>query len=317
MHMGWMKWDDNFLNHPKFVRLERRAPSRGVHLFVGLVSYCKQQLTDGRVPRDMIDRVNGPPAGRWRADAMRALVEVGLVEVLEGGDLMVHGFLDWQASRRKIVGARTLAKADPTQESDGTQTGARRDSDGTQHGASTDSELIKKGDTATLRAVASRARAQILDRDGDVDSDPPANPPPSSVRLAPAVAKKPTSTSSAAIGKRNRTSRARTQCPADLKPTETTAELAWRLGFTDAQLESEAGEFIDYWRGTGRLMADWQATLRARLRVRADRLALARRKPRDGQWAAYQQQLRDAKQPVKNPAKPPAGFDQNVRSLFG
>ncbi len=44
------------------------------------------------------------------------------------------------------------------------------------------------------------------------------------------------STTEARPGKRSKPSKARAQlCPADLKPDQTNADLAWELGFSDAQ----------------------------------------------------------------------------------
>lgn len=128
---------------------------------------------------------------------------------------------------------------------------------------------------------------------------------------------KKVSTGSTEGGKRPKAPRARTQCPLNLQPDATTAELAWTLGFTEAQQAQCVAEFIDWWRGDGRLKADWQATLRNRLRVRAEQLSLKPRKPRDERFVAYQTDLRRANEPVKDPIAPSVEFDRAVGGLFG
>lgn len=141
------------------------------------------------------------------------------------------------------------------------------------------------------------------------DPDPPL--PPSPEQPAQTA-----STGSAGRGKRSKP-RARSQCPADLKPDSTTASTAWVLGFPQALLDRTVAEFIDYWRGRGDLGADWQATLRNRLRREAERLALKQRKPRDASWTRYQQQLRKANEPIADAVPPPPGFDAAIGGLFG
>ena len=98
--MSWFKVDDRFLDHPKFVRAERLAGSTAIHLWFGLIGYCKQHRTDGWVPLDMLNRVNGP-CQRWRQRALAALLEVVLVE-RDGERLHIHDFLDWNPSRQQI-----------------------------------------------------------------------------------------------------------------------------------------------------------------------------------------------------------------------
>lgn len=141
------------------------------------------------------------------------------------------------------------------------------------------------------------------------DPDPPL--PPSSEPPAQTA-----STGSAGRGKRSKP-RARSQCPADLKPDQTTASTAWELGFTQVQLTRTVAEFIDYWRGRGDLGADWQATLRNRLRREAERLALKPRKPRDASWVRYQTNLRKANEPIADAVPPPPGFERAIGGLFG
>lgn len=128
------------------------------------------------------------------------------------------------------------------------------------------------------------------------------------------------STSSASGHKRSKAPRARSLCPTDLKPDETTAAEAWKLGFNDELLERTVAEFINWWRGDGRLKADWQATLRNRLSSEAERRGLRPRKPRDAKWLAeqahYQEQRRLALDPPKNPVQLGADFERQLRGIL-
>jgi hypothetical protein len=129
------------------------------------------------------------------------------------------------------------------------------------------------------------------------------------------------STSSPSGRKRTKAPRARTLCPTDLQPDETTAAEAWKLGFTDELLARTVTEFINWWRGDGRLKADWQATLRNRLLTEAERRALKPRKPRDAQWLAererYQEQRRLALgDPPKKPVPLGADFEKQIAGII-
>jgi hypothetical protein len=118
------------------------------------------------------------------------------------------------------------------------------------------------------------------------------------------------------MGRKRKPARAKTLCPADLQPDTTTLAEAWKCGFTVAARDRVVVEFIDYWRGRGDLRADWQATLRNRLRAKAEQLGLSERKPRDATWQAHQDAAAKANAPIKNPVKR-ADFDAKAGALFG
>ncbi len=99
--MSLLILDDGFLDHAKFIRAVRGASSAAVHLWLGLMIYCKQHLTDGYVPIDVVSYVHGP-APRWRARALEALIDAKLVERADPGTLRVHDFLDWNDSREEV-----------------------------------------------------------------------------------------------------------------------------------------------------------------------------------------------------------------------
>lgn len=127
------------------------------------------------------------------------------------------------------------------------------------------------------------------------------------------------STSSASGRKRSKAPRGRTLCPTDLQPDETTAAEAWTLGFNDELLARTVTDFINWWRGDGRLKADWQATLRNRLSVVAEQRGLKPRKPRDAKWhaerAQYEQQRRLALDPAPHHVPLGADFEAQLRGI--
>lgn len=328
--MSWIILDDRILEHPKFVRAVRKAGSPAVHLWLGLMSWCKQHLSDGVIPLDMMVEVSGP-TGRWRKEALQALIDEELVERLDRGGvdgmaLRIHDYLDWNDSRVEVearsdarkAAARARrerqARSDLEQDKPAGRTRLEQD----KPAGRTDLEQRESSDPAGLSTRdphPNPTQPNPLPTDLEIPLYPPRSQPTTLTLVAPAAASQTASTGEARRGKRSKP-RARSQCPTDLKPDETTAAEAWRLGFSTEQRDSVVAEFIDYWRGRGDLGADWQATLRNRLRREAERLALKPRKPRDARWSSYQQQLRKANEPVADAVPPPPEFERAIGGLF-
>lgn len=65
--VGWVRIDDSFYDHPKFVNLSMES----VGLWVSLLAWSNRNLTDGQVPAKVADRFGVDPA---------ELVAAGLVE---------------------------------------------------------------------------------------------------------------------------------------------------------------------------------------------------------------------------------------------
>jgi hypothetical protein len=103
--VSWLELDDGILRHPKFIRAIRLAGSEAIHLWLGLRAYCGQLLTDGEIPADMVDAVDGPSGKRARNSALEALISVGLIEKTDVG-LRMHDYLDWSRSREEIEAKR-------------------------------------------------------------------------------------------------------------------------------------------------------------------------------------------------------------------
>ncbi len=100
--MSWVKLDDHFPTHPKIVA----AGGDAAWLHVCALCYCAEHLTDGRIPKAMVDRLSD------RDDATRLasrLVEVGMW--LEHRDCYeVHDYLDFQPSRESVENVRREAR---------------------------------------------------------------------------------------------------------------------------------------------------------------------------------------------------------------
>lgn len=312
--MSWLKLDDRILKHPKFVRAARDAGSTAVHLWIGMLSYAKEHLSDGRVPVDMIRCIDGPRQ-RWRARALEALVDAGLVE-RDGEVLVLHDYLDWNPSKevveQKAKEKNARRRPAPAKVS---EQGERRGSVQVAHGQRRGSVQVAKATLNDSEALSPVGRASETETETETISDPPPIPPAAPQLTLVAPAARSASTSEAAKGKRSKNPRTRSLCPTDFAPDATTRQCSDGLGFGERAERETRQEFIDWWRGVGLLRADWQATYRNRLRTVAKRLGLKPRK-RDAQWAWYQEQLRKAESPGAV-VPPPKGFEDNVRSLFG
>lgn len=125
--MAWLELDDRILEHPKFIRAVKLAGSDAIHLWLGIKAYCGQQLTDGFVPADMLDEVRGPTDRRKRAVALKALIEVGLLERRDDGSISMHDYLDWSSSRENVLDRREKARERKAKSRDPSRRDTQRD----------------------------------------------------------------------------------------------------------------------------------------------------------------------------------------------
>jgi hypothetical protein len=318
-----MRFADDFLDHPKFVRADRLAPSRAVHLYVGLVSYSKQQRSDGVVPIDMLPQVRGP-AARWKMKTLDVLVQVGLVDRIDERTLRVHDFLDWNPSRAYMEARAAARKASANGKKNKLESGARErpdrevietrsqgDNDPIAKRSQSDGHVVPSEviDLASRRATAAHGRARGLDIDGDGDRSPQSPP-----QLALAAEPEKKSGQRRSAGGRL----GATECPADFAPNDSTLAKATSLGFSEERELAVREYFIDWWRSKGIRRKDWHATYRCWLRTEAKKLGL---KPlrRDEQWKRHQAEMRRATRPLAahEIAPVPADFESKLGSLFG
>jgi hypothetical protein len=270
--MSELRIASNFRSHPKFIDLTRLAPSIGVDLWLSMMAFCNQNLTDGLISVEQSRCVEGPK-GRWRGAALRALVEVGLVERVDDLTLRMHDYLDWNPPASTV-----LAKRRERNQNRPTRSGQRGNAwvetqvtREKRHGSDTSNACVetympraelKDDEQLSLGGMGySRARAPSSSSSSTSDPDPPL-PSPSGGQPDP-------------VEKKSRQPRRvagsiRSRCIADFEPDATTLALATSLGFTIGLERKSRAEFVDYWIGEGKLKSDWQATYRNRLRKVAE-----------------------------------------------
>lgn len=91
--MGWAKFDDGYLDHPKILEVGPWAEL----LDMRAVIWCAKYDTDGLVTKVALKRLGREiPKVSTR---VRALVDVGRWLVNEGGGWMVHDFLKYNPSK--------------------------------------------------------------------------------------------------------------------------------------------------------------------------------------------------------------------------
>lgn len=94
----WVKLDDKLHSHPKRWHVGNAA--LGLHVLA--LSYCGDQLTDGRVPE------------RWarqqqEAEEIAELCTAGFWSADEDG-FVIHDFLDYNPSREQVLAEREQAR---------------------------------------------------------------------------------------------------------------------------------------------------------------------------------------------------------------
>ena len=93
--MGWVRVDDDFYDHHKFVELSLA----GMGLWIGLLAWSNRNLKDGCIPHAIPVRLGATQ------DVVQELLEVGLLE--EGNDcLVIHDYHDFQPSAEEVTAKR-------------------------------------------------------------------------------------------------------------------------------------------------------------------------------------------------------------------
>lgn len=88
--MGWVKVDDGFYDHPKFLNLSLAE----IGLRSAALAYANRHLTDGRIPSGWVKRMGG-------ARQASALVDAGLW-LRDDEGYVIHDYLDWQRSADQV-----------------------------------------------------------------------------------------------------------------------------------------------------------------------------------------------------------------------
>lgn len=97
--MPWVKLDEGFYDHPKFLRVSPHA----VAVAIAGLAYCNRHLTDGHIPAEALPGLRGTTA------QANQLVDAGLWSQVEGG-YVIHDFSDYQPARSDIQADRAAAR---------------------------------------------------------------------------------------------------------------------------------------------------------------------------------------------------------------
>jgi hypothetical protein len=115
--VSWLRLEDNMLDHPKWRRALRMGGNDVVATWVRLVSWCSRNLTDGRVPADMVAQV-AEVRSVERSRSLRALADAGLIQFSHGSDtgltscspgsdVLVTDYLQRNPSRSQVLEERS------------------------------------------------------------------------------------------------------------------------------------------------------------------------------------------------------------------
>jgi hypothetical protein len=172
--MAWVRLDDTFPEHPKLVAA---GPLAG-WLWVCGLAYCARYLTDGVIPAAVVPRLvrdtlarrtrydRGHDASTMRRRCVDDLLNVGLWERDNDGNIVVHDYLEYQPSRAEVLRLRQ-ARADAGHLG-GIRSGAIR-----QAGRKTEAHAQAHAQ-ANASALASESRSK---RSSKIEPHPLPSPP--------------------------------------------------------------------------------------------------------------------------------------------
>lgn len=95
--MPWIRFEDNFPEHPKVLAISDRA----FRLHVRAIGYCSRHLTDGAVSLAAVRSLTMGAATRLTSELVRARMWT----VTDDG-FLIHDYLDYQPSREAILHIR-------------------------------------------------------------------------------------------------------------------------------------------------------------------------------------------------------------------
>ena len=234
--MSWIKIDDNFADHPKFVGLSNDA----VATWVRALGYCNRHMTDGKLGKAAARLcARSPKADRIVAE----LVEAGLWEQA-GDSYQLHDYLDWNESRETRQRRQNEAKDRKERWKE-----QKRNASGTRSSGVPAASPNHPG-TQTERTAEAEAEAymETLGEGAQGATAPPAAAP--TPKVEPANAKPPR----AARG---------TRCPSSVDPEA--ADWCARHGLPSPAETPELRRMLDHFAaapGARGVKLDWGATWR-------------------------------------------------------
>lgn len=305
--MDWLRWWHGTVTDPKFQRVARMSgASVGEVLAVwacllecaSAVPECDASVTVRDAERDGRDEGVAETVRVSRGDVTS--FDCDDHDVLLGfGDGKTAAVVAALTDRGLIVGGR-LASWDERQP-------LLRDSAGRRQSSSAARSAAYRARKKAAQQSSQNERDDSVTRDGgDVTRDeshvevtpdktredksstpfsPPGDVSPEQPAKKPAAKAKPEG------------SRAKPKRPLPLPFLVTTEMLDWaKEKAPDVNLDWELEQFLDYWKGNGKPMADWKATWQRWMRTSQARIA--QRQPRQGGAMNRQQQIEDANNEV-------------------
>lgn len=257
----WIKISLDLPMHPKMLAVS--VPARW--LFMEMLCYCSEYMTDGVVPEVVAKRLATNTASdtlsglqsimlskqlsKKASKMLSDLLNAGLTElaehllnelksngdpatlIYENGAYLIHDYLDHQASRKDII-----ARQERLREA-GRRGGLAKAKQNAKQDAS---KMLSKGSSKN-----------VADKDKDID-----NYPPTPNGVSPQGGKRATQK------KPRKTSRPK-PLPTDWEPNPTHARIALETG---VNLDTEAEKFRDYLKASGKTYVDHDAAFRNWLR---------------------------------------------------
>jgi general stress protein YciG len=95
--MAYARLDDGFWMHPKIIMCGNTAAG----IFARLLSYCGRYLTEGLIPRDIVNMIAGQDKHH-----VKELERVGLVQILESGGVLIPDYLDYNRTKAQVEADR-------------------------------------------------------------------------------------------------------------------------------------------------------------------------------------------------------------------
>lgn len=262
----WIKISLNLPRHPKMVVVQ--APARW--LFVEMLCYCSEYMTDGVVPEVvamrlatntasdtlsnllsiMLSNMPSTELSKELSNMLSTMLDACLPDLADqlleeltgngdpatlsrdGDDYVIHDYLDHQASRKDVLARRKhLREA-------GRRGGLAKAKQDAKHNAKQNpSKMLSKG-------FSKGFSKNLADKDKDIDT--------SKEKIYKKENQPPAKTRKRAV-----------PLPADWKPNPTHARIALERGI---DLEAQAEKFRDYARAHGKAYRDWDAGFRNWLR---------------------------------------------------
>lgn len=103
--MAWIRLDDDYINHPKFLNLSHQA----FRLWHEGMSYCRKSLNDGLIPKDALKTFRYAK-GVYVAELCASVGHLAPLWEKQAFGWKVHDYLDWNPGYEEEQDEREAAK---------------------------------------------------------------------------------------------------------------------------------------------------------------------------------------------------------------